>query len=115
MLRVNRKNKRAPGQTTLEITVILVFVISAFLLFQKYFTQALTGRWKAIGEGFSQGRLYDANTIKCAFDEQFLNAWYDHDCFRVNGCARLCYSITVQANVTRCTDCIQSCFTPYCD
>jgi hypothetical protein len=118
MLRIRQDKKKVfnTGQSMLEYVVLIMLLLGAFLIFQKYITQALSGRWKSIGESMSQGRLYSVDhTTECAYDQVHLNQWYNFTCFKESKCAKPCYSIAVQVDPVPCQTCITSCFTFLCD
>ncbi|MDO8579980.1 MAG: hypothetical protein Q7S13_00700 [Candidatus Omnitrophota bacterium] len=100
--------KRKSGQSLIEFTVLVMFILGAFLVFQKYIVRGFAGRWKSVGESFSQGKVYDpAKTIECAFDQKYNTLqWYDQKCFQEN-CIKACY--TVQGSDPECKLCIESC------
>ena len=108
MLRRRKKN----GQSLIEYVTLIVIILWAFLIFQKYITRGFAGRWKAVGESLGQGRIYDPQrTTVCVYDFQFTNLWYDQACFKADGCDCL----TVRANTTTCRDCIEGCATDFCE
>lgn len=112
MFRLMHKHK---AQSTVEYMVIIAFVIGAMILFQKYIARAISGRYKATGDSFASGRLYDPNkTIDCAFDFQYTNSWYNQVCFDKN-CHVKCFS-SLRGSETECTTCInQTCKIPECE
>jgi len=74
-------NKR--GQSAIEFAAIIVFLLAAFLVFQKYIARGLAGRWKSVGDSLGQGRIYDPNfTTECEFHPRI--GWFDRSCFE--GC-----------------------------
>ena len=111
MLKLKR-HKRA--QSVLEYLALFAFLLSAFIVFQKYIWQGMAGRWKSVGDTIGQGRLYEkgagrANvngTMDCAFDFRYTNTWYDADCFHEE-CWGNCYAI--YADSTQCSACILGC------
>ncbi|HBO98061.1 MAG TPA: hypothetical protein DE315_02915 [Candidatus Omnitrophica bacterium] len=101
---LRRRGKR--GQSLIEYAALIVVVLWAFWVFQKYMARGFSGRWKAVGESLGQGRIYDPRlTTECIFDPYETNLWYDQPCFESSGCDCL----TVRANATTCHDCIQAC------
>jgi hypothetical protein len=99
--------KRKSGQSLVEFSVLVMFILGAFLIFQKYIVRGFAGRWKSVGESFSQGKVYDpAKTIECAFDQKYTQKWYDQKCFQ-EICIEDCY--TVQGSDADCQLCIESC------
>ena len=107
MLRRHTKD----GQSFLEYMALVVFILVAFLFFQKYIARGFAGRWKAVGESLGQGRIYDPKmTTECVYSQNAY-VWYDQACFESSGCDCL----TVRANATTCRDCIIPCATPLCN
>ncbi|OGX28682.1 MAG: hypothetical protein A2705_03160 [Omnitrophica WOR_2 bacterium RIFCSPHIGHO2_01_FULL_52_10] len=95
----------------MEYIMLIVLVLGAFLVFQKYIARGFAGRWKAVGESLGQGRIYDPRrTTECIFDFQYTSLWYDKACFEGSGCDCL----SVRANTTTCEDCIVGCAAPEC-
>lgn len=97
----------------MEYTVLIVVILWAFLVFQKYITRGFAGRWKAVGESLGQGRIYDPElTTECIFDSLYTNLWYDQACFKSQGCDCL----STRANATTCQDCFNpACTTVICN
>lgn len=96
----------------MEYVMLIVMIMAAFLVFQKYIARGFAGRWKSVGESLGQGRIYDpTRTTECIYDFQATNLWYDQNCFVSSGCDCL----SVQANTTTCRDCIISCASPLCN
>jgi len=101
------------AQAAIEYVVVIITILSAFLVFQKYITRGLVGHWKASGDAFGQGRQYDPNsTIRCAFDFQFTNTWYDQPCYFRNNCDFSCLSMF--GDIAACRACIAGCGNPGC-
>jgi len=68
------------GQSMIEFAALIIFILAAFLVFQKYIARGLQGRWKATGDALGQGRIYDPNkTIECEFHPSV--GWYDRPCY----------------------------------
>ncbi len=87
--------------------VVLLFVLGAFLVFQKYIVRAVAGRWHSVAASFSDGKIYDVDkTIKCAVDTRFPDIWYEEECFEAN-CVRTCFNDDV--NLNACQACITNC------
>lgn len=92
MLKLRKPIAPRPGQALLEYMTLIVFILGAFLVMQKYIARGFAGRWKGIGDSLGQERLYDPDTTtSCAFDYQYYNIWYSVRAFEDNGCARSCY------------------------
>jgi len=101
------------AQAALEYVVLMTVILFGFLVFQKYITRGLMGRWKASGDGFAQGRQYDPNhSLACAYDFQFTNSWYDQPCYFRNNCDLQCFSI--YGDLASCQACIGGCGNPSC-
>lgn len=82
------------AQAAMEYIFVITLIMFTLLIFQKYITRAFVGRWKGTGDSFSQGRQYDPNsTLRCAYDFQYTNSWYDEDLYDTNNCARECKMI----------------------
>ncbi len=112
------------GQSVTEYMLLIVFILTAFFVMQKYIVRGFSGRWKDIGDSLGQGRLYDANkTIECAYDFQHYNMWYSVDKFEENHCGEVCYfdkefvdDASKLAREEECRDCIcQSQQFPECE
>src|SRR3989338_993413 len=98
----NLKHKKK-ATATLEYVMLIVFVLGAFVVFNKYITRAMAGRWKSIGESFSMFRqYYPKSTIRCAYDYVYLNVWYNADCFE-----QKCDCFTIRKTPATCQTCIQ--------
>lgn len=103
-----RKNK---AQSFLEYTAIIMLILSALVLFRRYITQGMAGRFKNIGDSFGQARQYDAEkTIECALNPLFSDQWYNQICYEKN-----CDCESVQRSQATCQNCIEiDCFAPEC-
>ena len=51
--------KKKSGGATLEYMALVVFLLAAFFVFQKYILNAFWGQWKKAGDVFSHGKQYD--------------------------------------------------------
>jgi Flp pilus assembly pilin Flp len=113
-MRLRRKKK--DGQSMIEFATLVVFILAAFLVFQKYLVRGFSGRWKQVGESLGQGRIYDPDkTIECAANRFFTTSsvvWYNAVCFDQN-CKGACLLGTKTA--ADCDACIGSCQTPFCN
>ena len=86
------------GQSVVEYMILIVFILGAFLVMQKYIVRGFAGRWKDIGDSLGQGRLYDSNkTIECAYDFRYYNMWYGVKKYEEHGCTQACSFETVFA------------------
>ena len=82
--------RRRAGQSLIEYIVLIVLVLGAFLVFQKYITRGFAGRWKVVGESLGQGRIYDPKlTTECVFDPPF-GVWYNKACVESGGSIPAC-------------------------
>jgi len=96
------------GQTVFEYAAIIMFVLAAFLVFQKYIARGLAGRWKGVGDSLGQGRIYDPHaTVECEYSPTAA-AWFDRVCF--DGCSAGCGAPTNPA----CVACVAGCTTAQC-
>ena len=121
-----RFKKSLKGQAVFEYMILLIFIITAFLIFQKYIVRAMSGRWKSVGDTFGHGQSYDPdNTIECATfgsvdmseDPRFATGnpgvWYEVNCFDAN-CVGFCYHEPI--NAAACRTCISvTCREPDCN
>lgn len=98
--------KKKQAQAVLEYVVLLLFVIGAILVFQKYVARSISGRWKAVGDTFGSGRQFDPNrTAQCAYDTTYTHKWYNVVCYDDNCDA--CFSQPVDDG--GCKSCIIGC------
>ena len=96
------------GQSTIEFTTLIVFLLTVFLVFQKYIARGIAGRWKGVGDALGQGRIYDPNyTTECEFHPTI--GWFDRTCFE--GCRADCGP---PADLS-CSRCVSSCTSLKCD
>lgn len=108
------------GQATVEYVVVLMFVLGAFLIFQKYAVRGFSGRWKGVGDSFGGGQIYDPNlTTECAVDTRYPDDWYDAKCFKQK-CRSLCFGVNYTSAPAACQACItedppDGCHNPICD
>ena len=94
------------AQSLIEYITLIVMILAAFLVFQKYIARGFAGRWKAVGESLGQGRIYDPRlTRECIFDFEHTRLWYDQACFKAYDCDCL----SVRSNTATCEDCIEGC------
>src|SRR3989338_8283101 len=105
------RQRKMKAQSLIEYITLIVMILAAFLVFQKYIARGFAGRWKAVGESMGQGRIYDPRrTTECVFDFQYTGLWYDKACFDADDCDCL----TVRANTTTCENCIEDCASSAC-
>lgn len=96
------------GQSVIEFAALIMFILTAFLVFQKYISRGLSGRWKGVGDALGQGRIYDPNyTIECEFYPGV--GWYDRTCYE-----NTCRSSTCPTP-SQCTGCLSGCKSSFCD
>ncbi len=82
------RRKKQIGQSVMEYLVLTIFILGAFLVFQKYIVRAISGRWKMVGDSWGSGRVYDPQkTEECIFDYRFTDKWYTQDCYDKSDCA----------------------------
>jgi len=105
--------KTKNGQSMIEFVALVMFILAAFIVFQRYIVRGFSGRWKSVGDSLGEGRLFDPRkTTECAYDAQYTDSWYDRTCWEAN-CEEECLLTTQTA--ADCTACINSCQNPYCD
>src|SRR3989338_3140214 len=93
------------AQSTVEYLALIMFILGAFLVFQKYIIRSFAGHWRNTGDAIGSGRLYDPQmTLECAYDSQYTNSWYGAVCFE-NNCIGRCY--TTAATPAGCQSCIE--------
>ena len=77
-------NKNLKGQSIVEYMVLIVFVIAALLVSQKYLARSISGRWKSQADSMGYGRQYSyGQTLECRYTN---NEWYDLNCYDQNEC-----------------------------
>lgn len=108
------------GQAVLEYMFLLVFIGTAFLVFQKYIAGAMGGRWQSTGESLGFGREYDPHkTVECAYAYKYFESvngvWYNALCYDERGCESKCFSKQPGSGVAECKQCITQCAAPICD
>ena len=91
----------------MEMVTVFVLILLAFMIFQKYFAQAIYGRWRSIGEGWTFGRQYDKeDTTECIYNIWGNSAqWYNAVCFDEQ-CVLSCLGST--ASPALCDTCLNS-------
>jgi len=119
--------------STLEFAALVVFVISALLVFQRYIYRGMAGSWKAAGDAFGHGRQYDprnfgengelGGTLELFFDythckpgyrppchdpDHRINNWIDRRCIEVKHCD-CTLSVDDPAYDSACLQCYDSC------
>jgi hypothetical protein len=120
---MRRSFKKKRGQSTFEITSLLICILAAFIVFQKYIARGIVGRWKNIGDSMGQGRLFDPNrSVRCAANKWFQDkpgeniwpdaVWYDQTCFEEQ-CHGHCLYATKDSRA--CRDCCERCWDEECE
>ena len=67
-----RKFKKTRGQSALEFAALIMFLLGAYIVSQKYIVRGFSGRWKGVGDALGQGRIFDPNeTVECATNIYF--------------------------------------------
>jgi len=73
--------RQKQAASVLEYTLLVMVILSAVLVTQKYVVRGFAGRWKQMGDSFGLGKQYDPRkTIECTYSDDF-NTWYDKDCY----------------------------------
>lgn len=111
------------SQALLEYMTLIVFILGALFVMQKYIVRGFSGRWKGVGDSLGQERLYDSNTTtSCVYDDQYHHIWYSERAFEDNGCAQFCYFdkelLDAAARIIledSCKACIQRSLSAACD
>ena len=52
-----RVKKKA--SSVIEYMALIVFILTAFFVFQRYILKGLSGRWQSVGDTFGHGKQYD--------------------------------------------------------
>jgi len=105
------------GQSTMEFVALIVIILAAFVVFQKYIVRSISGRWKSTGDALGQGKIFDPHhTIECAASTFFPGnpvRWYNRICFEEQ-CIDDCLEVTKDA--ASCDNCLSvTCHAPQCD
>ena len=100
--------RRHRASTVMEFVLLFLVVMSAMLIFQKFFMRAMAGRWKSVGDSFGFGRQYSpTKTFECGWAMHptcaVLDDWYSVACADSRRCQRSNYN------------CLATCFDPKCD
>lgn len=101
----------------MEFVALIMFLMAAYIVFQKYIVRGLSGRWKSVGDALGQGRIYDPrHTTECAYKTFFQGVppvWFDQECFEAQ-CEDECLRTT--KNSGDCTTCLTvDCQNDLCD
>lgn len=101
------------AQSSLEFIALITFMLTVFLVFQKFITRGFVGRWQATGDTWGHGRQYDpALTVNCQF-EPAGKFWYDSAKFETDGCRAACYH--TGSSKAACDACKAGARTAVCD
>ncbi|MFA5059278.1 MAG: hypothetical protein WC676_01445 [Candidatus Omnitrophota bacterium] len=104
--------------STLEYVALIILMIGAILLMQKYILRGLAGRWKSASEVFSEGRQYDPQkTTECLWAQGEHEGWYSLQCYNA------CYDPIHTSCVSGCEGglynhyqaCLNGCYDMFCD
>jgi hypothetical protein len=112
MFRQVYKNRQEKAQSVLEHMIVIIFVVGALFVFQKYIVKGMAGRFLLASDTFSHGRRYlPGETNRCAFDFVYgTHNWYDRDCFEAQ-----CDCTSPAATTVTCQSCITTtCVNPMC-
>ena len=64
------------GASTIEYTMMIVVLLAAIIVMQKYILRGFVGRWKATGDTYGFGRQFNPKkTTECGYDMN-INRWY---------------------------------------
>lgn len=103
-------HRHKKAQSAIEFTALIIMILWAFLIFQKYIVRGFVGRWKGVGDSLGQERIYDPNkTAECrhaAFIQGQTPVWFAQDCFEQQ-CMPAC--ILTGKNLGACTSCLGGC------
>lgn len=106
-MRVFLRKKTRRGQSLIEWTTLIIFVVTAFFIFQKYIVRGFTGRWKTVGDALGGGHIYDPRlTLECAYDPTYTSRWYNAACYDAQ-CIDPCLK-----GIGNCSACITGCIPP---
>ena len=108
----------------LEFIALIIFVIGAFLVMQKFLTRSVSGSYKSGADTFGFGRQYSyRETLECDYDTDS-GQWFNAACYEEN-CD--CESIKVncpkfdpdlkcdERRQEQCIVCKQDCVTAACN
>lgn len=73
-----KRNRR--GQSMVEFSALMIFILVTFIVFQKYIVRGFSGRWKGVGDALGQGRIYDPErTTACDYYPTV--GWFNRTCY----------------------------------
>ena len=122
--------QKKKAQSILEYMTLIVFLLTALFVFQKYILRAYYGNWKRAGDVFGQGRQYDprpfgnygdgGGTLECFFDAThcrpgtgparpcpLINKWISRVCYDANCDCTM--PIGTTGYNTSCLQCLENC------
>lgn len=108
----------------IEYVVLILLIMGALFVMQKYLTRNTSGRWKTAADSFGYGRQYDyRGTLECMTDGNVEDYFfYNLTCYDQNcDCESLratCPSTMTECKdyrKTHCTDCKHDCRVPACN
>jgi len=77
MSAIRQKKTFERAGSTVEYMALVIFLLAALLVFQRYILRAFWGKWRAAGDTFGHGRQYDprgfgiegsdGGTLQCMF------------------------------------------------
>ncbi len=103
-------SKRVRAEAVIEYMAMLVLVLAAFMVINKYALRAMMGRWKTVGDSFDVGRQFDPLiTKRGAYDSFYSQRWYNQDCFEQSNCT----CAGVDSSPITCGNCICLCVGSY--
>ncbi len=115
---MNKSNKltHRKAVAALEYVFLILIVLSAFLVFQKYILRGMAGRWRTVGDSFGFGRQYDPKRTKeCLFDTVYFHSWYDLKCAESFNCDPSNIPC-IQSSIVSCVGaCLDNCGDGTCD
>ena len=98
----------------MEYMALIVFILGALFVFQKYIKRALSGGWKAAGDTFGHGRQYDprwfgrageeGGTLECFYSTR-VDLWINERCYDLNCDCTI--PPTDPGYTTECLDCLR--------
>ena len=83
-------NHHKRGTSAIEYVVMIIIIIGAMLLIQKYLLRGIAGKWRDVGDTWGYGRQFDPKkTTECLYD-MTVNKWILYGCFEA--CISACDS-----------------------
>ena len=79
--------KGKTGSSVIEYITLIAIIAGALMISQRLILQAISGRWRNVGDSFGAGRQYDPKrTIECVYDTGKMK-WVVQKCNGVAGCS----------------------------